>query len=117
MDCSSQNRGSDRSLIVGYDPFPPDRRVVDPETARVFIDGGILNVLTITGFSSRVSRHLQGTGRRILRRVTVFCARKSGVRFSPFLSATSPRTVWRVCAAQAVVKMNCAGINAANYFM
>jgi len=99
MDCSSQNRGSDRSLIVGYDPFPPDRRVVDPETARVFIDGGILNVLTITGFSSRVSRHLQGTGRRILRRVTVFCARKSRVRFSPFLSSVSPRTVWRVCAA------------------
>ena len=65
MDCSSQNRAYDRSLIVGYDPFPPDRRVVDPETARVFIDGGILNVLTITGFSSRVSRHLQGTGRRI----------------------------------------------------
>ena len=117
MDCSSQNRRSDRSLIVGYDPFRPDRRAAAPETAWVFFDGGIRNVLTTTGFSSPVSRHLQGTGRRILRRVTVFCARKSGVRFSPFLSATSPRTVWRVCAAQAVVKMNCAGINAANYFM
>ena len=49
--------------------------------------------------------------------LTVFCARKSGVRFSPFLSAASPRTVVRVCAAQAVVKMNCAGIIATNYFM
>ena len=62
MDCSSQNRVSDRSLIVGYDPFPPDRGVADPELAWIFIVGGIRNVLTTTGFSSRVSRNLRGTG-------------------------------------------------------
>ena len=107
----------DRSLIVGYDPFPPDRRAADPEIAWVFIDGGIRNVPTTTGFSSRVSRHLRRPGRRTSRRVTVFCPRKSRVRFSPFLSAASQRTVWRVCPAYAVVKMNCAGIIATNYFM
>jgi hypothetical protein len=68
-------------------------------TAWVFIDGGIWNVPTTTGFSSRVSRNLRGTGRNTSRRVTVFCGRKSRVRFSPFLSAASPGTVWRVCAA------------------
>ena len=53
------------------------------KTAWVFSDGGIRNIPTTTGFSSRVSRHLQGTGRRTSRRVTVFCGRKSRVRFSP----------------------------------
>ena len=83
----------------------------------VFTIGGIRNVPTTTGFSSRVSRHLRRPGRRTSRRVTVFCPRKSRVRFSPFLSAASQRTVWRVCPAYAVVKMNCAGIIATNYFM
>ena len=69
------------------------------KTAWVFSDGGIRNIRTTTGFSSRVSRYLQGTGRRTSRRVTVFCGRKSRVRFSPFLSAASPGTVRRVCAA------------------
>jgi hypothetical protein len=35
------------------------------KTAWVFSDGGIRNIPTTTGFSSRVSRHLQGTGRRL----------------------------------------------------
>ena len=53
------------------------------KTAWVFSDGGIRNIPTTTGFSSRVSRNLQGTGRRTSRRVTVFYGRKSRVRFSP----------------------------------
>ena len=64
MDFSSQKIWYDRSLIVGYDPFPPDRGVADPETAWVFIVGGIRNARITTGFSSRVSRILHGTGRR-----------------------------------------------------
>ena len=93
----------DRSLIVGYDPFPPDRRAADPEIAWVFIDGGIRNVPTTTGFSSRVSRHLHGTGRRTSSRATVFCVRRSRARSLPFLNAGFLRTVWRVCAARGVV--------------
>ena len=53
------------------------------KAAWLFIDGGIRNIRTTTGFSSRVSMHLQGTGRRTSRRVTVFCGRKSRVRYSP----------------------------------
>ena len=33
-----------------------------PGTKWAFIDGGIRNVPTTTGFSSRVSRNLRGTG-------------------------------------------------------
>ena len=38
-------------------------------------------------------------------------------RSLPLLNAGFLITVWRLCAARGVVKMNCAGINATNYFM
>ena len=46
----------------------------------VFIIGGIRNARISTGFLSRVSRQLPGTGRRTLSRATVFCVRRSRAR-------------------------------------
>ena len=66
---------------------------VDLNDQWVFIIGGIRNARITTGFSSRVSRPLPGTGRRTSSRATVFCVRRSRARSSPFLNAGFLRTV------------------------
>ena len=66
----------------------------------VFIIGGIRNAWITTGFSSRVSRHLPGTGRRTSSRATVFYVRIEGAVFA-FLECGIPEN--------GVARVRCSG--------